>query len=70
MILKKGQGDNMSFSYERYNELVKDINHISKSLQEQTENNYKSFKVEDCACQLISKANSLCAYIRHSKKRK
>lgn len=60
----------MGFSYERYAELIEDIIHIGNKLQEQNENNYKSFKVEDCACQLISKANSLCAYIRHSKRRK
>ena len=60
----------MSFNYKIYTELVEDIIDISSELGEQSEENYKSFKVEDCACQLISKANSLCAYIRHSKKRR
>ena len=60
----------MSFNYKIYTELVEDIIDISSKLGEQSEENYKSFKVEDCACQLISKANSLCAYIRHSKKRR
>lgn len=59
----------MGFNYNIYTELVEDIKSISNKLGEQSEENYKSFKVEDCACQLISKANSLCAYIRHSKKR-
>ena len=60
----------MGFNYKIYTELVEDIIDISGKLGEQSEENYKSFKVEDCACQLISKANSLCAYIRHSKKRR
>ena len=60
----------MSFNYKIYTELVEDIIDISSKLGEQSEENYKSFKVEDCACQLISKANSLCANIRHSKKRR
>ena len=59
----------MGFNYNIYTELVEDIKSISNKLGEQSEENYKSFKVEDCACQLISKANSLCVYIRHSKKR-
>ena len=58
----------MGFSYSMYKELVESINLIGKRLEEQDESNYKSFKVEDIACQLISVGNSLNSYIRHSKK--
>ena len=59
----------MGFSYKTYKELVKGINLISKRLEEQDESNYKSFKVEDNACRLISLGNSLNSYIRHSKRK-
>ena len=59
----------MGFTYQRYKELIKEIDCISKELKKQNKDNYNSFKVEDCACQLISKSNSLCAYIRHSKRK-
>ena len=58
----------MGFTYQIYKELVKDIDYISKELKKQKKDSYNSFKVEGCACELISKANSLCAYIRHSKR--
>ena len=60
----------MGFTYQRYKELVKDIDYISKELKKQKKDSYNSFEVEDCACELISKANSLCAYIRHANKNK
>ena len=60
----------MGFSYEQYRELVATINLIGKRLEEQDKDNYKSFKVEDSACRLISLGNSLCAYIRHANKNK
>ena len=44
----------MGFSYKTYKELVEGINLIAKRLEEQDESNYKSFKVEDNACRLIS----------------
>ena len=59
----------MGFSYEQYRELVATINLIGKRLEEQSEDNYKSFKVEDSACRLISLGNSLNSYIRHSKRK-
>ena len=59
----------MGFSYEQYRELVATINLIGKRLEEQNEDNYKSFKVEDSACRLIGLGNSLNSYIRHSKRR-
>ena len=59
----------MGFSYEQYRELVATINLIGKRLEEQNEDNYKSFKVEDSACRLISLGNSLNSYIRHSKRK-
>ena len=59
----------MGFSYEQYRELVATINLIGKRLEEQDKDNYKSFKVEDSACRLISLGNSLNSYIRHSKRK-
>ena len=43
----------MRFTYQRYKELVKDIDYISKELKKQKKDSYSSFKVEDCACELI-----------------
>ena len=59
----------MGFTYEKYKELVKDINSISEELKNQNKDNYNSFKVQDNICVLISKANSINAYIRHSKRK-
>ena len=57
-----------NFTYEKYIEIVDAICYLGDKLKEQNEDNYKSFKVEDIACQLISVGNSLNSYIRHSKK--
>ena len=35
----------MTFTYKRYKELVKEIDHISKELKKQNKDNYDSFKV-------------------------
>ena len=43
----------MGITYQRYKELVKDIDYISKELKKQKKDSYNSFKVEDCACELI-----------------
>lgn len=59
----------MGFSYEQYKELVGSIKLIGQRLDEQDKDNYKSFKVEDSACRLISLGNSLNSYIRHSKRK-
>ena len=59
----------MAFTYEKYKELVKDINSISEELKNQNKDNYNSFKVQNNICVLISKANSINAYIRHSKRK-
>ena len=59
----------MGFSYSMYKELVASINLIGQRLNEQDKDNYKSFKVEDSACRLISLGNSLNSYIRHSKRK-
>ena len=59
----------MGFSYEQYKELVESIKLIGQRLDEQNKDNYKSFKVEDNACRLISLGNSLNSYIRHSKRK-
>ena len=58
----------MAFTYKKYKELVKEIDHISKELKKKNKDNYDSFKVQDHICVLISKANSINAYIRHSKR--
>ena len=60
----------MGFTYQIYKELVKDIDYISKEIKKQKKDSYNSFKVDGCACELIIKANSLCAYIRHANKNK
>ena len=59
----------MGFAYQRYKELVKEIDHISRELKKQNKDNYNSFKTQDHICVLISKANSINAYIRHSKRK-
>ena len=59
----------MAFTYEKYKELVEDINSISEELKNQNKDNYNSFKVQDNICVLISKVNSINAYIRHSKRK-
>ena len=58
-----------NFTYEKYIEIVDAISYLSDKLQKQNEDNYKSFKVEDNACRLISLGNSLNSYIRHSKRK-
>jgi len=60
----------MGFNYEKYNEIVSCVNYLGEKLKEKDEESYKSIKVEEIACQLISVANSLQAYIRHSKNRR
>lgn len=57
-----------NFTFVKYLELVSKIDYLSDKLQDQSSDSYKSFAVEDAACQLISVANSLNAYIRHSKR--
>ena len=59
----------MAFTYKKYKELVKEIDCISKELKKQNKDNYNSFKVQDNICVLIGKANSINAYIRHSKRK-
>lgn len=60
----------MGLSYEKYREIVNNINNLANELKEQGEETYKSFKVEDISCQLIGMGNSLNAYLRHAKKQK
>ena len=57
-----------NFTYEKYIEIVDAICYLGDKLKEQNEDDYKSLKVEEIACQLISVSNSLNAYIRHSKR--
>lgn len=58
-----------NFTFEKYNELVNDINKLGDKLKSQNSDNYRSFATEDAACQLISIANSLQAYMRHYKRK-
>ena len=37
----------MAFTYKKYKELVKEIDHISKELKKQNRDSYDSFKVQD-----------------------
>ena len=57
-----------NFTFMKYSELVNRIKHLGEKLEKQGCDTYKSFVVEDAACESISAANSLNAYIRHSKK--
>ena len=54
----------MGFTYQRYKELVKDIDYISKELKKQKKDSYNSFKVEDCACELISKPHNMPLFFK------
>ena len=57
-----------NFTFMKYSELVSKVKCLSDKLEKQGCDTYKSFVVEDAACELISVANSINAYIRHSKK--
>ena len=59
-----------NFSYEKYNEIVSSVNYLGEKLNKDGQDTYTAIKVEEIACQLISVANSLQAYIRHSKNRR
>ena len=57
----------MGFSYEKYNEIVNKINSLTDVLNEQNEEGYMSFKVQDTLCRIIQEANRVNTYIRHYK---
>ena len=57
----------MGFSYEKYNEIVEKINSLTDVLNEQNEEGYMSFKVQDTLCRIIQEANRVNTYIRHHK---
>ena len=57
-----------NFTFMKYKELSNKLKYLGEKLEKQDSNTYKSFVVEDTVCQIISVANSLNAYIRHSKK--
>ena len=59
----------MAFTYKKYKELAKEIEYISRELKKRNKDNYDSFKVQAHICVLISRANSINAYIRHSKRK-
>lgn len=59
-----------NFTYEKYLELVRDIEEVFDDLNVVNELGYISNDVEEAGRKLISIGNSLIMYIRHSKKAK
>ena len=57
----------MSFNYKKYSEIVEKINSLTGVLNEQNEEGYMSFKVQDILCKIIQEANRVNTYIRHYK---
>ncbi len=57
----------MSFNYKKYSEIVNKINSLADVLNEQGEEGYMSFKVQDTLCKIIQEANRVNTYIRHYK---
>ena len=57
----------MSFNYKKYSEIVEKINSLAGVLNEQGEEGYMSFKVQDTLCRIIQEANRVNTYIRHYK---
>lgn len=56
-----------TFTYEKYLELVRNVEEITDSLNTANELEYVSNDVEESGRKLISLGNSLIMYIRHSK---
>lgn len=56
-----------NFTYEKYLELVRNVEEITDSLNTANELEYVSDDVEEAGRKLISIGNSLIMYIRHSK---
>ena len=59
----------MGFNYKKYSEIVDKINSLTCVLNEQNEECYMSFKVQDTLCRIIQEANRVNTYIRHYKDR-
>ena len=59
----------MGFNYEKYNEIVNKINYLADVLNEQGEEGYLAYKVQDTLCKIIQEANRVNTYIRHYKDR-
>ena len=57
----------MSFNYKKYSEIVEKINSLTDVLNNQNEEDYMSFKVQDTLCRIIQEANRVNTYIRHYK---
>ena len=57
----------MGFSYKKYSEITDKINSLVDVLNEQNEEDYMSFKVQDTLCRIIQEANRVNTYIRHHK---
>ena len=56
-----------NFTYERYLEIVNDLEEIINELKEADNKNYNSQHIESLGRDLISSGNSLIMYIRHYK---
>ena len=46
----------MSFNYKKYSEIVNKINSLADVLNEQGEEGYMSFKVQDTLCRIIQRS--------------
>ena len=57
----------MGFDYKKYIEIVDKINYFTNVLNEQSEECYMSYKVENALCKIIQEANRVNTYIRHYK---
>ena len=57
----------MGFDYKKYSEIVNKISSLTDVLNEQSEECYMSYKVENALCKIIQEANRVNTYIRHYK---
>jgi hypothetical protein len=57
----------MGFNYKKYSEIANKISSLADVLNEQNEEGYMSFKVQDTLCRIIQEANRVNTYIRHYK---
>ena len=59
----------MGFNYKKYSVIVNKINSLADVLNNQNEEDYMSFKVQDTLSRIIQEANRINTYIRHYKDR-
>ena len=55
----------MGFNYKRYSEIVEKISSLTDVLNEQNEEGYMSFKVQDTLCRIIHRLKSLFYLLSH-----